>query len=893
MVITGAIIITHSGRAIDTWPLVGRDLELSVFAQSLRDKRGHGFLVRGPAGVGKSRLAEECWERALAEGFRGGRAVATVAAGTVPLGAIAHLIPPGIDLSEPVSGFAAVSKAHGGPGQPQWALLVDDLQWLDATSAMLLKQLMDAGVIRLLATLRSDVPVGDAVAGLIDDDAISRVDLAELTEEQIQDLLQGVLKGTLCPLALHAFHTASGGNVLYLRELLLGALASGALKEGPEAWELKLALKGTPLLTELIGSRLAAVSPMARPVLELLALCGSLSQVDAEQVASPRHVSDLKSAGLVRTRLNHKRLTLSLAHPIYGVVLSSKMTAARKRMLLLEQVERVEAWGIRRSEDALNVVSWRLAATGTADGRPLIQAALLAGHAHDYSTVLDLLEALPKDQRTVETRLLYCATLHEVGRSEEAEKIYAGVDDQAAAEPEIVAVATARAMNLFWGDGHIAEALAIIEAAQPRVGPINRSVLRFSEATLLVPTGAPVKGLALLEDLETAVTQAPHVNTWIPAAMMKTAALAARGRTGEAVAWGQHAYASHQRVSKQATFVPHHTMQANTLIIALTEAGRISEARSLGERSFEEMVTDGAQVPGVWGALTLGRAEWVAGHPAAARRWYAESVTLARAFLHHSAMRMALAGLGAAAALLGDSEAALTALEESHGFPAVESFPGEVSLCEAWLHAKAGRLTRARAVLGDGAAIARESGQVSSEALLLTDIARLGGARHVVDRLNDLARQCDGALAPARAHLAAALAADDPGLLLQATDELHDIGADLLEAEAAAAAAVALRRIGSVQLARAAAHRSAAAAARCPGAWTPALASPKTATALTSREYEIALQAAAGASSKDIATTLEVSVRTIDNHLHRVYSKLGITTRRELARIWVSETTAS
>jgi DNA-binding NarL/FixJ family response regulator len=43
--------------------------------------------------------------------------------------------------------------------------------------------------------------------------------------------------------------------------------------------------------------------------------------------------------------------------------------------------------------------------------------------------------------------------------------------------------------------------------------------------------------------------------------------------------------------------------------------------------------------------------------------------------------------------------------------------------------------------------------------------------------------------------------------------------------------------------------------------------------------------AAAGASSREIAAKLVLSVRTVDNHLQNAYSKLGVTSREELARV--------
>lgn len=55
----------------------------------------------------------------------------------------------------------------------------------------------------------------------------------------------------------------------------------------------------------------------------------------------------------------------------------------------------------------------------------------------------------------------------------------------------------------------------------------------------------------------------------------------------------------------------------------------------------------------------------------------------------------------------------------------------------------------------------------------------------------------------------------------------------------------------------------------CEGARPPTLLNAATADELTFREREIALLAAAGLSSRQIADRLVVSVRTVDNHLQR------------------------
>ena len=53
--------------------------------------------------------------------------------------------------------------------------------------------------------------------------------------------------------------------------------------------------------------------------------------------------------------------------------------------------------------------------------------------------------------------------------------------------------------------------------------------------------------------------------------------------------------------------------------------------------------------------------------------------------------------------------------------------------------------------------------------------------------------------------------------------------------------------------------------------------------ALTRREKEVAILAVRGLSSQDIADRLCIGVRTVDTHLARVYYKLGITGRSQLA----------
>jgi DNA-binding CsgD family transcriptional regulator len=151
------------------------------------------------------------------------------------------------------------------------------------------------------------------------------------------------------------------------------------------------------------------------------------------------------------------------------------------------------------------------------------------------------------------------------------------------------------------------------------------------------------------------------------------------------------------------------------------------------------------------------------------------------------------------------------------------------------------------------------------------------------DRLEELARDFDGPLAAIRAAHARALVRRDTAAQREVVDRFEAIDALCLAAEAAAELADLHRAAGEPRAATAALQRSAELAERAGGLRTPALARGTGVEPLTAREREVALLAARGRSSRDIGDHLGLSTRTVDTHLARVYRKLGIAGRTELA----------
>ena len=155
----------------------------------------------------------------------------------------------------------------------------------------------------------------------------------------------------------------------------------------------------------------------------------------------------------------------------------------------------------------------------------------------------------------------------------------------------------------------------------------------------------------------------------------------------------------------------------------------------------------------------------------------------------------------------------------------------------------------------------------------------------LVSVVADRAAAGQGPLLPALGRYLRATTQGSPDDLMQCADELHALQLNIHATRAHAAAIRHLRADRQSSRAAEEATRLRRILARTGEDLHLLVPSLVPAAALTARELEVARLVAAGLSNRDIAERLVVSDRTVDNHVYRIFRKLGVRSRDEIARV--------
>ena len=863
----------------DRWPLVGRSTEITQLKGSISGRRG--AVIIGPAGVGKTTLAMVGIEFARDLGMSVALVAGTEAARPYAFGAFASHLHRDSDLVGPESHADQLRRyTHellDDAGQRPLLVFVDDAHLLDDGSASLVHQLSQAGAATVLACVlssgRAGQPGADPMFVLWKDYGAARIELSSLDGEAIEDLLLAVLGGPVDTVSLRQIAERSQGDPLFLHELVIGARESGSLREENGIWRLRGTLAPTPRLVDMVTTRLGALTDAERHALELTALGEPLAQPALDQLADAEGIEVLEDRGFIASRMDGRRLQVCLAHPVYGDVVRAGITPRRQRVLARELAE---AAGGRRQDDTLLLASLRLVG-GEGSSELLIAGAKAARDRRDYELTERMARAAVDSGEGFEARLLASEAAHRSGRHEQAARELAALAVGANETSERVRVALV-AFDLEYFRHGTADMTAIDALLGMDLEPVWHDELlarRLCLDGLTRGPGAVVDALEPVPEITGAARTSLHV--------LLGECLTRTGRMHQALAFLVPPAGPTVRQGSTVLSEPWSPFGSHAL--ALVGLGRLSEAEELLAVAQQDLSASPGSPESAVVAASLAALRLEQGRVQAA---FLQATSAAAVFLDLAlpisarwcevlaANALALAGVAPKAS---QTLAALDAL----GLPTDMEYEVDVLQAQAWASAAGGDMGTARKQLEGAAELGKETGDVLGATRALHGLARMGRARQVVDELGALASKVDGDLTAARLAYTQAAADKDAQALAAAATRFEDLGAHLYAAEALGEAAVHLRRDGASRDAAATQQTAARLLARCEGAVTPFVRAIGARAQLTPAELDTALQAATGSTDKQIAELMNLSVRTVENRLHRAYQKLGISHRRELA----------
>lgn len=859
-----------------TWQLLDRPVEQEEIRSALTRPDCRGVIVIGAAGVGKTTLARTVTQSLAAPVHW---AACTETSQGIPLGAFAPWVG-STGARDPIA--LLVSAREGILSSPDAIVGTDDAHLLDQLSATLLHQIALEGSGRILATARSGEPLLDAVTSLWKDGYLHRLDLQPFTKRESVALVESVLGGTLEELSAEVMWEASGGNPLFLRHLVEGAIEAGTLAGVNGVWQLRGPTAVTAGLADLLEGRLKRAGDDAIKALELLALCEPLDIDTLSGLAGEEAVDAAELRGLIRIGHDGDVVNARISHPLYGDVVRRRLGTASARKLRGRIVTALSTFPTDSAASRIRLAQLSIDSDRPADTNLVVAAAKDAV----------FLANLPLGERLARTAFelgdglraaeLLSRAVHWQGRPGEADAIMSSFDPEILDELQLARWGVMRLSILFWSMGQVEQAHDILSLLQRRVThPGLRLYVEAVGAAMAVHESRFDVGLAAAE----AVLRNPES----PGQAVDFAAFAAGLALPVAGRGSEYKHiAARCRAEQKPTDGMIRVMVRYCDVLALTNTGQLDEA--------DQRVTEYTQFSSEGQFIGWAIAKIAAGQAATYRGKFPEAIACigqALAALNAETSlpwrlpgRLLLARAYAALGRTGEAERVLDDANEHTGRHVALHEPQRM-IAKAWLTAARGGERTAADAARHAANAAHRAGQYALEAEALHHAARFGD-RSTVAPLAAVVPRLDGTVGALYLRHATAVADADARGLDAVSADFEKAGLLLSAADAAAQAVPLHDQAGERRCSAESAARALRLAELCGGAITPAIRSASRPLPLSAREREIAAMVAEGLSNREIAAGLHVSVRTVEGHIYRACIKLDVSDRDDLAAIVAS-----
>jgi DNA-binding CsgD family transcriptional regulator len=864
---------------MQAWPLTGRAEELEVITDVFRaDGADAGVVIAGAAGVGKTRLAREAMAAARDGGWAVRWASGTLAAQSIPLGALAQWT----DRLEgnPLQLVAGAIKAiTTSPNGAPVLMVVDDARLLDNLSAFVLYQLVQRRAATVIATIRAGAPAPDEVTALWKDGHLRRLDLQPLSQAESDHLLQTALGGPVGTTCSERMWNLTRGNVLFLHHLVAQEKQAGRLSTRNGHWRWDGTMQVSPSLAELVDSRMGATPEPVLDVIDLVAVAEPLELAHLAALVNPAAIEDCEHRGLITVSRGTPISVARLGHPLYGEVRQMQAGRARLERLRGRLARTVAAAnGNVGAPDPVRLALLWLQSDLSPDRDVFTQAAQTAFRGLDMKLAERFAEAAVAVGAGVDSELLRANALTLLSRGAEAEELLKSLTSRSLPEPTWSTAVNLRAVNLLWPSGQPEQSRKIIDDALASAsGPVSQRLLAFRAVQLAVEAH-PGEALKICESVDRGELGA------FPTLILAWAHVIALGDLGRPMLAAEIA----EETAPLAAAAPGTAYyQAVILVVYYTQAlilgGCLEQALAVANRTSQHCADAAGRTQSfataISGRVALGHGDL---------RTAIECLRCAVAdFADDTDGASYNFGIDYAEALArsGDIDAADEALADMHRnrHPAHAYREADSLLAAAWLLSARGLTSQARDLARKAADFARCKGQHAREVICL-QVAVQFGDQHTGARLADLAELVDGPRPGLIARWAAALCDHGGDALLAVSYDLEAMGDRIAAADAAAHASLAFRREARVGPALTASGRADRLISEC-GAITPATQAAAMQLPLTDREREIAVLISQGLSNNEIAQALTLSVRTIEGHIYRACARVGAATRTELAEL--------
>lgn len=920
--------------------IVGRDAELETVDRFVaRDALGPGvLLIEGEPGIGKTTLWQEAVHRSAGGGRRTLQARPTEAESTLSFTALGDLLEPALAevaatvpdpqrkalevalLHEDASGGApdlravalgALAVLRSAAANGPLLIAVDDAQWMDASSARVLDfaiRRLDREPVRALIAARAghDERAGVRLRQGRPEDERVEINVGPLSADALDDLFRRRLGQSFLRPTLRQLHATAAGNPFYALELARALINT----EAPVVAYAPFPVPRT--LTGLIDARLGHLPVEVRDVLLVAAALSRPTVSQVEAAADGRELDALLAVAVDAGTIELDDERLRFAHPLLASAIYASASAAKRRglhgrlaQIVSEPEERARHLALAANGPDGEIASVLDAAARIAYGRAAPEAAAALAEQALRLTPPDATSDLVRRGIAVGDYQL------KSGDTVRAREILEATIEIAAPGPmrgrALHRLAFVRVREQGWpaGASTLERALADVDE-EPRLkatilGDLSLYLTQTSEQPRAeAPATAAVAIAERLGD-PLAVERANATLAWAEflVGRVDQGDILARARAGTDEGHGD-----------PSTDDPSWFPPAMDWALLLKWSDQFDEARVRLERMNRNAVELHEESPLPPILFQLGELECWAGNRAASERYAREAreagvqhgePVLAPLWLYLDGLLAAHAGRVDEARAVASEAIAIAERTGNHrhlvrsiallGF--IDLSVGDAAAARDWL-VRATDMAEAASYGEPG--VLRIDGD-AIEALMLT--GDLDNAERLLERLEErgqrlnrswalaIAGRCRGMLSSARGDAAGAASAFERSL------EHHERLAQPFElARTLLAFGAAQRRANQKRRARQTLAEALTMFDRLEMPLWAAKArselgriSGRTVAgdALTPSERQVAALAARGKTNREIAELSFMSVKTVEAHLSRTYSKLGVRSRTELA----------